>query len=146
MVYDFLELLPLEADGALCPVTLLRTCLGAVDAVARGSDMHLVLAVRYLAKATAKHGADSILGREAGLLCYQAHVARYGALSSDLARRMVQVWVLGGGGAGLFLAWHWTSMIGRSQAYFGWFFQGCIPCFSCRVTYADVGLGGCVLL
>lgn len=36
-------------------------------------------------------GPESEAGREAALLAYKAHVARYGPLAADLARRMVQV-------------------------------------------------------
>ena len=57
----------------------LKACLEVVGSVARGSDLHLLLAVKHAARARQLHGGDSQECRAADLAMGQAHLARWGA-------------------------------------------------------------------
>ncbi len=65
----------------------LRSCLAVVESVARGSDLHVLLAVKHAAKARLVHGGESAECRAADLAMGQAHVARCAAGGTECARR-----------------------------------------------------------
>ena len=62
-----------------------------VDAVARGSDVHLFLAFKMQARTRAVHGAETPELRAADLALASAYRARYGSVSVPLMRSLAQV-------------------------------------------------------
>ncbi len=64
-------------------LSALSRCLGIVDLVSRGAELHVFLASALLRHAADAHGADSAAAQAAAALVEHAHVARYGASLSD---------------------------------------------------------------
>ena len=96
-----------EVDPVAQP---LKDWLGAVDAVGRGSDAHMFLAVQSRARARARHGggaggaggqgveemksageAEEEASRLAELSCAAAHIVRYGRVEVGLLRSLMRV-------------------------------------------------------
>jgi hypothetical protein len=70
-------------------VDALECNLQVVDAVARGSEVHIVLALKHMDAVRQLHGADSDEVRLAEGLCSRAHAARYGVLPQRLLAALV---------------------------------------------------------
>jgi hypothetical protein len=71
------QLLALYVDALECN-------LQVVDAVARGSEVHIVLALKHMDAVRQLHGGESDEVRLAEGLCSRAHAARYGVLPQRL--------------------------------------------------------------
>ncbi|WIA19988.1 hypothetical protein OEZ85_005861 [Tetradesmus obliquus] len=71
------QLLALYVDSLECNLQVL-------DAVARGSEVHIVLALKHMDAVRQLHGAESDAVRLAEGLCSRAHAARYGVLPQRL--------------------------------------------------------------
>ncbi|KAG2497109.1 hypothetical protein HYH03_004700 [Edaphochlamys debaryana] len=69
----------------------LQTCLKSIERVSAGSDLHVLLAVRYYDAVVAAHGPDGPLTKLAWGSVRRAHVARYGAVSDDMLQRLVDL-------------------------------------------------------
>eukprot|EP00775_Hariotina_reticulata_P012152 gene12152-12290_t len=64
-------------------VDALERNLQVVDSVARGSEDHIVLALKHLDASRQLHGADAAQCKVAEAQCSRAHAARYGVMKSD---------------------------------------------------------------
>lgn len=72
----------------------LRSCLAVVESAARGSDLHVLLAVKHAAKARLVHGGESAECRAADLAMGQAHVARCAAGGGQCGMRAaLRLWL-----------------------------------------------------
>jgi hypothetical protein len=76
------QLLALYVDALECN-------LQVVDAVARGSEVHIVLALKHMDAVRQLHGGESDEVRLAEGLCSRAHAARYGVLPQQLLAALV---------------------------------------------------------
>jgi hypothetical protein len=70
-------------------VDALECNLQVADAVARGSEVHIVLALKHMDAVRQLHGVDSDEVRLAEGLCSRAHAARYGVLPQRLLAALV---------------------------------------------------------
>jgi hypothetical protein len=111
-VYDLLELLYFSNQLATLPgvtaaggsaeaaasgeraqerLALLSRSLGAVDAVCRGSELHVYLASAILGQAVALRGPGSDAAEAGAQLVELAHQARYGeAVSAEVMLRLME--------------------------------------------------------
>ncbi|GFR47403.1 hypothetical protein Agub_g9120 [Astrephomene gubernaculifera] len=67
----------------------LQACLKAMEAVSAGSDLHVILAVRYFDWCVREHGEGSALTELARGSLRRAHVARYGPVSGEVMAKLV---------------------------------------------------------
>jgi hypothetical protein len=105
------QLLALYVDALACN-------LQVVDAVARGSEVHIVLALKHMDAARQLHGGESDEVRLAEGLCSRAHAARYGVLPQRLLAALVSArrrQLLGASLARKMSILAWEGAVARSQ-------------------------------
>lgn len=70
-------------------VESLERCVTVADAMARGSDIHIVTALKYMDAVRHLHGLDSEQTRLAEGLCSRAHAARYGVMKGNEGQQLL---------------------------------------------------------